>query len=72
MNDWSHTATQQLLENWRRCGVVKIPRSSADGVANACRWLEQVRLEAGLESADSLGLVASPAQFFLVLNRTVP
>lgn len=66
MNDWSHTATQQLLENWRRCGIVKIPRSSADGVANACRWLEQVRLEAGLEFADALGLMASPAP---VLSR---
>ncbi|MCU0720593.1 MAG: uracil-DNA glycosylase, partial [Pirellula sp.] len=62
MNDWSHTATLQLLENWRRCGMGKIPRSSADGLANATRWLEQLRLEAGVESADSMGLIATAEQ----------
>jgi uracil-DNA glycosylase family 4 len=61
MNDWGQIATLQLLENWRRCGIGKIPRSSADGVANACRWLEQARVEAGVEFADSMGLVASAA-----------
>ncbi|MFN7291518.1 MAG: uracil-DNA glycosylase family protein [Pirellula sp.] len=62
MNDWSHTATLQLLENWRRCGVGKIPKSSAEGVANASRWLEQLRLDAGVESADSMGLITSTNQ----------
>jgi DNA polymerase len=40
----------------------KIPRSSADGLANATRWLEQLRLEAGVESADSMGLIATAEQ----------
>lgn len=71
MRDWSHIATLQLLENWRRCGVGKIPRSSADGVERACRWLEQVRLESGVESADLMGLVSSGPQFGMSVERSV-
>lgn len=70
MNDWSHTATLQLLENWRRCGVGKIPKSSVEGVADATRWLEQLRLEAGVESADSMGLITAAEQS--VLSTEVP
>lgn len=62
MRDWSHIATLQLLENWRRCGIGKIPRSSAEGVERASRWLEQVRLESGVKSADLMGLVASGSE----------
>lgn len=62
MRDWSHIATLQLLENWRRCGIGKIPRSSAEGVERASRWLEQVRLESGVKSADLMGLLASGSE----------
>lgn len=62
MRDWSQIATLQLLENWRRCGIGKIPRSSAEGVERASRWLEQVWLESGVKSADLMGLVASDSE----------
>jgi len=49
MKDWSHTATLQLLENWRRCGVKRIPKSDAEGVADACRWLEHLWVGVGVD-----------------------
>jgi DNA polymerase len=56
MSDWSHTATLQLLENWKRCGVGRIPTPSTEGASRAVAWLEQLRIEAGITTASSLGL----------------
>ena len=55
MKDWSHAATLQLLENWRRCGIKKIPKSTPEGVAEACEWLEQMWAVSGSVSPNAKG-----------------
>jgi DNA polymerase len=59
MNSWTHTAAKQLLENWQRCGVTKLPKPSLDGLERASKWLDQYSIQSGVQEAEALGLPGS-------------